>query len=95
MRRHYPLPLSSVPLRSQVFGSLRENLSQVGTEVSVTRDILLQLRVGTIELDELHWRTLEEVVAELLRAKGMQVSVTSESSDGGRDVIARGGADTR
>ena len=58
--------------------------------VSTVKEILQQLKIGAIDLDELHWRALEEVVAELLRAKGMLVSVTSRGSDGGRDVIARG-----
>lgn len=35
-------------------------------------------------------RELEEMIAELLRAKGLQVHVTPRTRDGGRDVIARG-----
>ena len=41
-------------------------------------------------LQELSWRTLEEIVAELLRARGMQIHVTAKSHDDGRDIIARG-----
>ena len=41
-------------------------------------------------LQDIPWRQLEELVAELLRARGLQVSVTPRSRDGGRDIIARG-----
>jgi hypothetical protein len=33
---------------------------------------------------------LENIVAELLRDRGMEVALTSRAADGGRDVIARG-----
>lgn len=42
------------------------------------------------DIREIPWRQLEEIVAELLRARGLQVSVTPRSADGGRDIIARG-----
>jgi hypothetical protein len=41
-------------------------------------------------LRELHWRELEEVVAELLHGMGFEITLTPRSSDGGRDVVARG-----
>ncbi len=42
------------------------------------------------DLRSVHWRQLEELVAELLRSLGMQIQVTPRSHDGGRDIIARG-----
>ena len=39
---------------------------------------------------DLTWRQLEELVAELLRSRGMEISLTKRSHDGGRDVVARG-----
>lgn len=41
-------------------------------------------------LREIPWRRLEELIAELLRARGMEIYVTSKTHDGGRDIIARG-----
>jgi len=55
-----------------------------------TRSVLQELSSGRIALADLHWRTLEELVAELLHDLGLQVTVTKRSNDGGRDVIARG-----
>jgi len=52
--------------------------------------ILYQLYQEGKSLQDLHWRTLEEIVAELLTDIGLKVTVTKRSWDGGRDVIARG-----
>ena len=57
---------------------------------SATKSILCELHQNKTSLAELHWRTLEEIVAELLCGMGLKVALTKRSSDGGRDVIARG-----
>lgn len=54
------------------------------------KPILGALHDGSLELQSLHWRELELVVAELLAARGLRVDVTPRGSDGGRDVIASG-----
>jgi hypothetical protein len=41
-------------------------------------------------LRDLHWRELEEVVAELLADRGLEIDVTPRTRDGGRDIVARG-----
>ena len=41
-------------------------------------------------LREIPWRQLEEIVAEILRSKGLEIFVTPRSRDGGRDIVARG-----
>lgn len=41
-------------------------------------------------LSEIRPRQLEELIAELLRDQGMDIHITPETRDGGRDVIARG-----
>jgi predicted Mrr-cat superfamily restriction endonuclease len=41
-------------------------------------------------LNEITPRQLEEIVAELLRSQGMDIYVTPQTRDGGRDIIARG-----
>lgn len=56
----------------------------------VVDPILAGLRAQTLDLRELHWRELEELVAELLASRGFEVDVTPRSGDGGRDVVARG-----
>jgi hypothetical protein len=58
--------------------------------VDSVKALLLALKEERKSLQEISWQQLEDIVAELLRARGMQVTVTSRSGDGGRDVIARG-----
>ena len=55
-----------------------------------SKRILCDLNLNNKPLAEIHWRTLEEIVAELLFDLGMEVFVTDRSGDGGRDVIAKG-----
>jgi predicted Mrr-cat superfamily restriction endonuclease len=58
--------------------------------VEATREILTRLKAGHLSLKDITWRQLEEIVAELLQGRGMEVTLTPAGSDGGRDVIARG-----
>lgn len=53
-------------------------------------DILNAIRNEACALNDIPWRRLEEIVAELLRSRGMKIHVTKRSRDGGRDVIATG-----
>jgi len=55
-----------------------------------TRAILEKLGQQRLSLRDLHWRVLEEIVAELLHDLGLRVAITERSNDGGRDVIAKG-----
>jgi hypothetical protein len=43
-----------------------------------------------LSFESLSWRQMEELVAELLKLQGMDVTVTPSQKDGGRDIIARG-----
>ncbi len=43
-----------------------------------------------VDLQNLHWRQFEEIVAELLSKLGMDIHVNQEHPQGGRDIIARG-----
>lgn len=58
--------------------------------VDATREIIKAISQNVNSLLSVKWRTLEEIVAELLRAQGMQIYLTPRSGDGGRDIIARG-----
>lgn len=53
-------------------------------------DILSSIYSEGKTLRDIHWRHLEELVADLLISRGMEVIVTPRSRDGGRDIIARG-----
>ena len=53
-------------------------------------DILVAIGREERALRDVPWRTLEEIVAELLRSKGLEVTVTNMTRDGGRDIVARG-----
>lgn len=66
--------------------------AQLGQSMLVrsARELLLALDDEKIALDELSWRQLEEIVAEILRAHGMEIHLVSDSPQGGRDIIARG-----
>ena len=57
---------------------------------STAKALIMAIHSQQKELRAIHWRELEEVVAELLRSKGLQILVTPRSADGGRDIIARG-----
>ena len=57
---------------------------------SVVTDILRAICVEGKSIREVPPRQLEELVAELLRARGLEISLTPFSKDGGRDIIARG-----
>lgn len=64
---------------------------QQRSALATTVDPLLEaLQSGAMDLRALHWRELEEVVAELLADRGLDIHVTPRSRDGGRDVVARG-----
>lgn len=52
--------------------------------------ILTAINLKEQSLQDLHWRTFEEIVGELLKRAGLAVEVTKRSWDGGRDLIARG-----
>lgn len=51
--------------------------------------LLSSLQDEKIQLSEIKPVVFEELVAELLRSKGMEVYVTKRTRDGGRDIIAR------
>ena len=55
-----------------------------------TRAILQALQARETTLRELPWQQLEDVVAELLRQRGLEVQMTPRGPDGGRDILARG-----
>ncbi len=54
------------------------------------KSLICQIHNDTDPFAKLSWRDLEEVVAELLKSRGMEVTVTKQTRDGGRDIIARG-----
>lgn len=57
---------------------------------TATQKILYELAMNKKDLSSIDWRTLEEIVAELLKDSGLEIILTPRSKDGGRDVIARG-----
>ncbi len=54
------------------------------------RSLLQALKEEKVQLESVSWRQLEEIVAEVLRAKGMEVHMVRENPQGGRDIILRG-----
>ncbi len=58
--------------------------------VDTTKQLITTLAATQASFDQLSWQQLEDIVAELLRSRGLRVTVTNRSADGGRDVIAKG-----
>ena len=58
--------------------------------VDATVALLNAIKAERISLADASWRQLEQIVAELLRSRGMVVKLTPPSADGGRDILARG-----
>ncbi len=56
--------------------------------VSPSVAILLALQEKKINLEDVHWRTFEEIVAELLIGDGYDVTLTRGTKDGGVDILA-------
>lgn len=54
------------------------------------RGLLAAIRSETKALSDISWQQLEEIVAEVLRAQGLEIHVVKERPQGGRDIIARG-----
>jgi restriction endonuclease Mrr len=50
--------------------------------------LLDKLLHGTVDLDGLHWREFEELVADLLFKDGYHVELGPGRNDGGKDIIA-------
>jgi hypothetical protein len=58
--------------------------------IDSTRSVLDALQGASVQFSDLTWDQVEDIVAELLRSRGLQLSVTPRSKDGGRDLIAKG-----
>jgi len=56
----------------------------------VSIDILKTFQNEPLSFDKLSPRQFEELVADILKSRGMDVSITNKGPDGGRDIIARG-----
>jgi restriction endonuclease Mrr len=54
------------------------------------KSVISGLKSESISLESVSWKQLEEIVAEVLRAQGLEIHIFKESPQGGRDVIARG-----
>lgn len=62
----------------------RERLISCSPSIS----LLEKLRASYMSLDDLHWRQLEELIADLLSKDGYEVTLGPGSKDGGKDLIA-------
>lgn len=60
------------------------------TLTSSIGDLLADIRNEKKSLQEIKPRQLEEIIAELLSLKGMDIYLSPQTRDGGRDIIARG-----
>lgn len=51
--------------------------------------IIEEIKNQQTDLASIHWKIFEEIVAEVLRAQGMEIHLVKESPQGGRDIIGR------
>lgn len=77
--------ISSVQLFPNIWTGKDLNMSE-----DFLKDFIRRCHNENASFDELTWRQMEELVAELLKIQGMDVTVTPASGDEGRDIIARG-----
>jgi hypothetical protein len=87
--RREPDPNSRLLLFPGIWTPNAQSTQQIAL-TSIVPEILKAVFEEKSNLRDIHWRHLEEIVAELLKAFGMKVWVTPNTHDGGRDVIARG-----
>ncbi len=52
--------------------------------------VLTALKAEKVNLRQVSWQQLEEIVAEILRAAGMEIHIVRQRPQGGRDILARG-----
>jgi hypothetical protein len=55
-----------------------------------TSELLSAVIKEKLSLRKIHWKQFEEIVAEVLRASGLEIHLVRENPQGGRDIIARG-----
>lgn len=70
-----------------------EQLQLIDTRIEIARlspsfAILEKIIGGEIDLDSLHWREFEELVADLLTQDGYAVELGPGQKDGGKDIVA-------
>jgi len=56
---------------------------------SAALPIIQAIQAEQCELGSLHWRQLEDIVAEILSKSGMEIHKVQSTPQGGRDIIAR------
>jgi len=68
----------------------KENLSLVGQAISALSSELARLIAkNPRSLDEIEWRDMERVLAEVFKRFGFEVELTRPAKDGGKDVVLR------
>jgi HJR/Mrr/RecB family endonuclease len=85
------LTLSSPPEQSEVFSGGELVLPETQMEIarlSPSFGVLARILSGGIELDRLHWREFEELLADLLTRDGYSVELGPGTKDGGKDLVA-------
>jgi restriction system protein len=76
-------------LREQIVTPYRRIIATVAPQIVAANDVLIdQLRRKPDDLFKITPRQFEEVVAELLLGMGMEVELTPETRDGGKDILA-------
>lgn len=76
---------------SQIFTSAELEKDEVRQALSITSPsigLLKAIADKKFDLNDLHWRQFEEMVAELLKLEGYKVELGPGSKDGGVDVCA-------
>lgn len=83
-----PLVDSTVFVSPRLWTPTNQTAQKAILQASVA-DLIATIQQEKKELRSIPWQQLEEIVAEVLRAKGMAIHVVKETPQGGRDIIAR------
>jgi len=66
-----------------------ENNSQIQIDLNeINSELIAYLAKNPEYLRHLHYRKFEELIAEIIRNKGFEVTLTPKTRDGGKDIIA-------
>jgi restriction endonuclease len=68
----------------------KETQAKRSSALSSGRRLIEEIQKQKLSLEKLHWKDLEEIVAEVLRGEGLDVTRQRSHPQGGRDLVVTG-----
>jgi len=88
IKKHLPALRARMSREISTAAPLEEQIDAETRIYAPSFNVLFTLFNKRIDLNNLSWRQLEEIIAEMLKVEGYQVELRRGSKDGGADVIA-------